>query len=477
MIALELDFEKGKYHATKWGRNVDEGFIDWPPSPWRLLRAIISSWKIYRQDITDDVMCPILNKMQASKVLFNLPPAIQSHTRHYVPLPLMAKDKVKKTKMLDLFIAVKSPVYAIWTSATLDKSEENILKGVLENIRYIGRSESLCNVTIFDGKIMPNCTPLDENASGDMEIVDVLVPTVGAKLEELCVNVRDLHKKKLIFPPGSTSVKYARSSDSLSAMPNASLSTSPMHATVIRYAIRGRINPMVTETARIGDSFKRTAMYVYGKRNPGCSSSTLSGLDANGDAMRENHNHAFFLPTDEDCDGRLDHVTVVAKNPFDPDVMATLTRIGRIRYGGEHLRVTYSACGRQGGFKAPILQSSKYWVSDTPYVLSRHMKTSGAGSDMRVKDGPEDQITREIRLRGMPDIKSVKVEKGARMHGFIPLQFKRLKQGGSFGFEAYMARIEFEGDVTGPLSLGHASHLGLGIFVPDDQARRQGGIA
>ncbi len=41
MIVLELRFPAGRFHATPWGRHVNEGAVEWPPSPWRLMRALI----------------------------------------------------------------------------------------------------------------------------------------------------------------------------------------------------------------------------------------------------------------------------------------------------------------------------------------------------------------------------------------------------------------------------------------------------
>ena len=45
MIALSVRFIAGRYHATPWGHHVNEGLIEWPPSPWRILRALLASCK------------------------------------------------------------------------------------------------------------------------------------------------------------------------------------------------------------------------------------------------------------------------------------------------------------------------------------------------------------------------------------------------------------------------------------------------
>lgn len=44
-ISAEIRFPLGRYHATPWDRHVNEGAIEWPPSPWRLARALYAVWK------------------------------------------------------------------------------------------------------------------------------------------------------------------------------------------------------------------------------------------------------------------------------------------------------------------------------------------------------------------------------------------------------------------------------------------------
>jgi len=31
MLIIELEFPAGRYHANPWGRNVNEGEVEWPP--------------------------------------------------------------------------------------------------------------------------------------------------------------------------------------------------------------------------------------------------------------------------------------------------------------------------------------------------------------------------------------------------------------------------------------------------------------
>ena len=41
---LAFRFPLGRYHANPWDRAVNEGATEWPPSPWRILRALVATW-------------------------------------------------------------------------------------------------------------------------------------------------------------------------------------------------------------------------------------------------------------------------------------------------------------------------------------------------------------------------------------------------------------------------------------------------
>ena len=42
MPTVSIRFPGGHYHATPWGSSPNEGLVEWPPSPWRLLRALLA---------------------------------------------------------------------------------------------------------------------------------------------------------------------------------------------------------------------------------------------------------------------------------------------------------------------------------------------------------------------------------------------------------------------------------------------------
>ena len=62
MIAISLHFLTGRFHATPWGHHVNEGVAEWPPSPWRLLRALMATfYRVSPPDVTTEHLQGILN--------------------------------------------------------------------------------------------------------------------------------------------------------------------------------------------------------------------------------------------------------------------------------------------------------------------------------------------------------------------------------------------------------------------------------
>ena len=87
MTVLELRFPAGRFHATPWGRHVNEGAVEWPPSPWRLFRSLIATWYLKaRTEVSEETLRALISALAAKPPQFHLPKATNSHTRHYLPV-------------------------------------------------------------------------------------------------------------------------------------------------------------------------------------------------------------------------------------------------------------------------------------------------------------------------------------------------------------------------------------------------------
>ena len=66
---LAIRFPLGRYHATPWDRSVNEGATEWPPSPWRLLRALVATWYTRWPDLPAPVLDGAARRSRRSALL------------------------------------------------------------------------------------------------------------------------------------------------------------------------------------------------------------------------------------------------------------------------------------------------------------------------------------------------------------------------------------------------------------------------
>src|SRR6202158_3820213 len=54
-LVLEQQFPLGRFHATRWNQNpFEDRYGEWPPSPWRLLRALAARLIQYSRESGDE---------------------------------------------------------------------------------------------------------------------------------------------------------------------------------------------------------------------------------------------------------------------------------------------------------------------------------------------------------------------------------------------------------------------------------------
>ena len=476
MLAINFTFTSNRYHATQWGRHVNEGVLEWPPSPWRILRGIVATWRRTLPDIPRDRIEPILGALASEYPKFHLPHASTGHTRHY--MPYNEGRGARTTLVLDSFVATqpKKPLTAMWPNVDLDAQRRSDLERILRNMPYLGRAESWVSAELASEHPEPNSYALESGGlpKGDWEVVRTMVPHSHIGLKDLEIETAELRSKGRIDPEGAHWYPYVRKRDCFTAFRTVQ-PQQPAHdvrPTVVRFALSGKVLPMAIDTLRWGELARQAAMSRYGSQNDGAISETLSGKDNSGKPLK-GHPHAFYLPTDDNGDGRLDHLTVWAPGGLDEKEFLAIVSVPELNRGGgrDSLQLAYQARGSEDDFvdASSLFDKSKRWRSLTPYVLTRHRK--------RDSDSPEQQVAREVSLR-YPDrrLRSVRVERprtriepmrSGRSDGFRPFDFFMYRQGGgSNAGGAFNFELEFEEPFCGPIALGFACHYGLGLFVP-----------
>jgi CRISPR-associated protein Csb2 len=272
-------------------------------------------------------------------------------------------------------------------------------------------------------------------------------------------------------PPGSRRVLYWRRSNALDAgapiaAPATARAAAPVDAALLAVAARNGskgLLPPCSSTLALAEAVHDTL--VCGPERV----EELIGKDASGTPLT-GHRHAHVLPLDRDADGRIDHVLIWAPGKLSAAAQASIRRLCRI-YGRRvpQTRLALEGFGDARAFAEHMKSvfgsphGSSTWVSVTPFVPPRHLRG----------DGPHSlagQLRAEVASRGLPEVTSVEVlERGdttsKRLRSFRHFLLERGKGRPPPVRMGYALRVVFaEAPPPGPISLGYASHFGLGRF-------------
>ena len=381
MLAIKFAFMANRYHATQWGRQVNEGVPEWPPSPWRILRGIVATWRRTLPELSSERVVPILEKLASEYPKFHLPLASTGHTRHFMPFTESKRERT--TLVIDSFVAIGSnePMFAVWPTIELNRAQRADLSTILQNMPYLGRAESWVEASLASEHPKINSYALESGSlpQGNWEIARTLTPRTPIKLKDLEVESSTLRRGGRLDPEGAQWWPYVRKADCFTAhrATRRQRTGRGAGATVVRFAMAGNPLPIASDTLRWGELARKSAMAKYGRQNDGRKSEMLSGKDGAGKPLR-GHHHAFYVPTDEDGDGRLDHLVVWIPGRLDEREFRAIVSVNTLNPGRqrEPVQVVYQAHGREEDFDAvsPLFRRSRHWRSLTPYVLTRHVK-------------------------------------------------------------------------------------------------------
>lgn len=489
MLAIEVKFLTGRFHATPWGRNVNEGVSEWPPSPYRLIRALYDVWKRKFPDWPEGRVETIFSELASKPPLFILPEANASHTRSY--LSQNKEDITKKQLIFDAFVIVPpdSAVKIVWPYVDLSDDKIRDLDVMLSCLNYLGRSESWVEAKIFTNVIGEaiNCAPEYEvNSDERLEPVRVACPIsmeeyethpymdkAGTKkqrriswMDSFTFTTSDMLESSLNVPPGLQFITYLRRHDCFKvSLPVVSGSDNYGYTAVI-YALDSKVHPSVKETIELSERIHRKIMGRDKRLANGSErrSSNFSGRDEFGRPLKD-HRHTYILPIDRDNDGWLDHLIIFSKTPFDNNEI-------RILDGLDH---TWQPDGKPDIYFVPLKwgsyedifcfgKKSQRYRSATPFVPPRHYR-KGRGDFMKWL---ADEIKKEAVYHGLPEPVEVKpVDKLSLKSGrsLRWLEFRRSRKGES-GRLGYGFELVFPETVLQPVALGYGAHFGLGQFVP-----------
>lgn len=503
MPAIAFRFPAGRYHATPWGRHVNEADVEWPPAPWRILRALIATW--YRKadsgKFPESLLERLVERLAATPPVYRLPPAVRAHSRHYMPV------QEKRTLIFDAFARIHpdSELIVAWPETELAADESELLGHLAGRLGFLGRAESWVEVRALDDwSGEPNCRPselgIDAETGEALEPVRLIASLPAADyanrradavtahgldarklrrperrilatlperlLDALSVETGDLQQAGWSCPPAARFVTYQRPSDCFTTRPagrTGRLSAADRGArrTTARVALAGKPLPSIERALRIGELVRKAAM-SRAERIGGTVPAVLSG---HGMGEGNRHGHAFYLPEDHDGDGRIDHVLIHAPAGLGRGAIAALDAIDRIWDAGDgEWHVLFEAVAEAGAIESRYTRRRQIWESATPYLCPWHRKK---------RFGVAEQIARECRSRGLPE-PEVEFTEGQRIEvrpgrWRRPVQFHRFRERRGLtqpDTHGHAVRLRFPETVAGPVALGFGCHYGLGVFAP-----------
>src|ERR1035438_3335663 len=210
MLTLTLTFPWGRYYAHPWGINPQRlREAEWPPSPWRLLRAIAAGWfRLYSGQPASAELLELLNTLGRELPEMELPRVAFSNTVHYQP-NYGATEKEDQSRAIykgvrheNHFAAAGGPIRFHYRLLHLPECERAmaaealapLLSEIAASIHYFGRSESVCELSVSVG-VAPDGPTLSE----------VVLDKDGQPCrriaedcrEVFCPNPRDFHAEDL----------------------------------------------------------------------------------------------------------------------------------------------------------------------------------------------------------------------------------------------------------------------------------------
>jgi CRISPR-associated protein Csb2 len=512
-LVIEQQFLLGRFHATRWNQNpFEDPYGEWPPSPWRLLRALAARWFQHAResgDADEKKRNGLLQVLAGSLPSYYLPPQSWRgpEIRQYHPTAVEEQYKYKrdpqtKKQVLDYkyrevtrtlvtdhyrAVPIDEPVLWFWSGLELNREQLSLLDSLLSRTLYFGRAESFCRMrrlAALPKGVQPNCT-LDDKDDGHGS--PVLVPARGQALRlDALLDPTDGKVLGGSPIPSGTAWHYARTPTRPRPSPVRKHSLPAIeNLNFIQFAVGGRVYPpqnrwvKVTERLR-GRVLRQLSQQIAGSLAAGYRSLTaeqrqqlalMAGKDGDGKSI-QGHRHAFFILW-ADYNGLPTRLIVWRRDqPFSQEEARSLLQASENPISWETGAPDWSVRLVPLPISTPLPKGFRdeacVWVSATPFVPPSARHRFRENGRARPGETPERAARRLLRASGLPDPINVSVQPNRVQwfHLHETREFRRAKRELRTplvrpGFDI---RLEFDGPVRGPIMLGDSCHFGLGLF-------------
>lgn len=389
---IEVQLLSGRYHAHVWGESqFGMAGPEWPPSPWRLLRALAAAWFCThpRPSLESDRDRLLETLGRAGSPELWLPRTSFQELRFYQPVRLGASDRVLHH---DHFAVPEGGRFWFRFVVGLDDDQCALLDSLLARIRYFGRSESRVLV-----RRVAACSDVPHgvyrvlarnHAASRSEIIYRRVlgtaidfgavhlwsaqegehgETVGGHPPHL---VDALLSKKRPLPVGARWIEYALPAQALvhEIRPRAPSpeSVAAKKVAKIRFRLSRRIPIPLRQLVAVARAFREAVVRLHRRISPAYDSRTLTGRESDGTVARGN-DHAYYLPRFRTTEPTIDELVVrIPTTTLTRAEVDALLSVHRIRTGGGKYAITVVAEKEEPLIAVPT--PAKGWRSTTPFL-------------------------------------------------------------------------------------------------------------
>ncbi|MFY8147699.1 MAG: type I-G CRISPR-associated protein Csb2 [Prochlorococcaceae cyanobacterium] len=219
---LRITLLSGRYGATPWDRSEHEGQVEYPPAPWRLLRAVLHGGFALSgipEQLPEGVE-DLITLLAQQPPSYHLPYGEYGQIRGFRPAygaenipPLWTKKVTKYTSgdspkpkprsFIDSYLQLGAgaALHVSWP-VDLSAEQERLLTACLASLSYLGRAEYPALWQVVPSMPEANCTP---DGAGTLSVLCCGEEDV---LEGLCMNPQQARQEGRQTPPGQQWVSY-----------------------------------------------------------------------------------------------------------------------------------------------------------------------------------------------------------------------------------------------------------------------------
>lgn len=522
---LVFRFPGRRYHATPWGRHANEGAVEWPPSPWRLLRALLAtgfSKLRWAPEGPPPEGRALIAALAGAECAMWLPPAGLGHSRHYVDAD------GKRPLIFDSWAQIDSGELLVRWAVDLPAVERALLADLAKSLGYLGRAESWVEAELLPELAPepsdPTCRPIPSGqpprgcdavtllcpmsaeayaawraravapieaeyamppgkkrtVAAEKKLLRALEPYPPDLIGALCADTGSLQAQGWTAPPGSVSSAYARPANALRVSvisrrrPD---SRQPADFALLALSTPTRGLGGLPDPTRVfpqGRLLHRAIAAVIGRQMGGAPglAAILLGIGEEG-PLRAGHAHAHLLHLDLCGSQRLDHCLVWATGGLDALAQEALGYLRRtyMKGGVGALEVSLAAVGDAEtlrGIPGSIGEGLRRALGPPGGAVAWQSATPYLAPRMlktRGRDSLQGLLRAECFRRGLPDVVEI---------GPLPDEAPASRAARRAVVHdarhhpphpsRYAIALRFAAPVEGPICLGYGSHAGLGRF-------------